>query len=136
MAMARSTSYRVCRGVEHSHGIAVGDGGVWVGNSPDILYYMLGADDKKADEPEVVVTGFGRSDTHEMPNTLTWGPDGWLYGLNGVFNPSVVKSNNGKTYRFTCALFRINPRTREFQIVCEGTSNPWGWRGIPRGARS
>ncbi len=21
-----------------------------------------------------------------MPNSLTWGPDGWLYGLNGVFN--------------------------------------------------
>ena len=32
----------------------------------------------------------------------------------------------GKDYNFTCAMFRIHPRTREFQIVCEGTSNPWG----------
>ena len=113
-------------GLNIPSGIAVGYGGVWVSNSPDILYYPLAADGDTAGEPQVVVTGFGRSDTHEMPNTLTWGPDGWLYGLNGVFNPSVVKSNNGKTYRFTCALFRIHPRTREFQIVCEGTSNPWG----------
>jgi putative heme-binding domain-containing protein len=107
-------------------GIAVGYGGVWVSNSPDILYYPIASDGKTAGAPQVVVTGFGRHDTHEMPNTFTWGPDGWLYGLNGVFNPSVVKSNNGKTYRFTCALFRIHPKTREFQIVCEGTSNPWG----------
>ena len=44
-----------------------------------------------ADKPQVVVTGFGRADTHELPNSLTWGPDGWLYGLNGVFNHSHVK---------------------------------------------
>jgi putative heme-binding domain-containing protein len=83
------------------------------------------ADGKAAGKPEVVVTGFGRTDTHELPNSLTWGPDGWLYGLNGVFNHSHVR-HRGKDYRFTCALFRIHPRTREFQLFCEGTSNPWG----------
>jgi putative heme-binding domain-containing protein len=60
-----------------------------------------------------------------LPNSLTWGPDGYLYGLNGVFNRSVVKQN-GKTFNFTCAMFRIHPRTKEFSIFCEGTSNPWG----------
>jgi hypothetical protein len=45
---------------------------------------------------EVVVTGFGRTDTHELPNSLTWGPDGWLYGLNGVFNQCRIRSNNGR----------------------------------------
>ena len=48
---------------------------------------------------EVVVTGFGRDDTHELPNSLTWGPDGWLYGLNGVFNHSHVKQQRtARTY--------------------------------------
>ena len=61
-----------------------------------------------------------------MPNSLTWGPDGWLYGLNGVFNQSRIRSNNGKEYKFNCALWRVHPRTREFQIVSEGTSNPYG----------
>jgi putative heme-binding domain-containing protein len=113
-------------GLNIPSGIAVGHGGVWVANSPDILFYKIGPDGKAMGKPEVVVTGFGRDDTHELPNSLTWGPDGWLYGLNGVFNRSVVKSNNGKTYEFTCALFRIHPKTREFQLFCEGTSNPWG----------
>jgi putative heme-binding domain-containing protein len=112
-------------GLNIPSGIAVGHGGVWVANAPDILFYREGRDGKAAGKPEVVVTGFGRLDTHELPNSLTWGPDGWLYGLNGVFNPSLVKQN-GKEFRFTCALFRIHPRTREFQLFCEGTSNPWG----------
>ena len=82
----------------------------------------------------MVVTGFGRYDTHELPNSLTWGPDGYLYGLNGVFNEAVIKQH-GKEFRFTCAMFRINPRTREFELFCEGTSNPWGIAWDPRRQR-
>src|SRR5205823_6589250 len=112
-------------GLNIPSGIAVGHGGVWVANAPDILFYREGPDGKAAGKPDVVVTGFGRTDTHELPNSLTWGPDGWLYGLNGVFNYSHVK-HRGKDYRFTCALFRIHPKTKDFELFCEGTSNPWG----------
>jgi putative membrane-bound dehydrogenase-like protein len=116
----------VIEGLNIPSGIAVGHGGVWVANSPDILFYpFVDRDTPKLGKPQVVVTGFGRSDTHEVPNSLTWGPDGYLYGLNGVFNPSVVKQD-GKEWRFTCAMFRIHPRTKKFDIFCEGTSNPWG----------
>ena len=103
----------------------MGHGGVWVANSPDILFLQDTDGDGKADRREVVVTGFGRDDTHELPNTLAWRPDGRLYGWNGVFNPSRVV-HRGKTYEFTCAVFRIHPKTREFELFCEGTSNPWG----------
>src|SRR5262245_12005270 len=97
----------VIEGLNIPSGIAVGHGGVWVANWPDILYYpfvgvrplggdpvpaiagtQTGRDTLKLGKPEVVVSGFGRDDTHELPNSLTWGPDGWLYGLNGVFNRS------------------------------------------------
>jgi putative heme-binding domain-containing protein len=105
-------------------GVAVGYGGVWVLNAPDLLF--IREKDGKEVSREVVITGFGREDTHELPSSLTWGPDGWLYGLNGVFNPSRVKSNNGKEYAFTCAMWRVHPRTREFQVFAEGTSNPYG----------
>ncbi len=121
-------------GLNIPSGIAVGFGGVWVANAPDILFFKDTDGDLKADTREVIVTGFGRADTHELPNSLTWGPDGYLYGLNGVFNHSHVKypatSPHAKThpqgFPLTCALYRINPRTREFQIFSEGTSNPWG----------
>ena len=121
-------------GLNIPSGIAVGHGGVWIANSPDILFVQDTDGDGKADRQEVVVTGFGRTDTHELPNSLTWGPDGWLYGLNGVFNHSHVKySKTNPNYDekhpgwpLTVAMYRIHPRTREFQVFCEGTSNPWG----------
>jgi len=121
-------------GLNIPSGIAVEHAGVWVANSPDILFVQDTDGDGKADKQEVVVTGFGRADTHELPNSLTWGPDGWLYGLNGVFNHSHVKypktnpnfKDDHKGWPLTCAMFRIHPRTREFQVFCEGTSNPWG----------
>jgi putative heme-binding domain-containing protein len=112
-------------GLNIPSGIAVGHGGVWVCNSPDILFLQDTDGDGKADRRDVVVTGFGRDDTHELPNSLTWGPDGYLYGLNGAFNPAHVRSGN-REFNFTCAMFRINPRTRRFELFCEGTSNPWG----------
>jgi putative membrane-bound dehydrogenase-like protein len=126
-------------GLNIPSGVQVGHGGVWIANAPDILFVPDADRDGRPDGPaEVVVTGFGRADTHELPNSLTWGPDGWLYGLNGVFNQSHVKYPAGHPrfeaaggdqqpgWLFTCALFRIHPRTREFQVFCEGTSNPWG----------
>lgn len=112
-------------GLNIPSGIAVGHGGVWVANAPDILFLEDTDGDDKADKQTVVVTGFGRDDTHELPNALTWGPDGCLYGLNGVFNRSVVKQND-RVFDFTCAMFRIDPRTHKFDLFCEGTSNPWG----------
>lgn len=112
-------------GLNIPSGIAVGHGGVWVANAPDLLFLEDTDGDDVADKQTVVVTGFGRDDTHELPNALTWGPDGALYGLNGVFNPSRV-TQGGKTFDFTCALFRIDPKSRQFDLFCEGTSNPWG----------
>ena len=114
--------------------IAVGHGGVWVANAPDLLFLQDTDGDGKADKQEVIVTGFGRDDTHELPNSLTWGPDGYLYGLNGVFNYSHIKYPKGSPHhdekhpgwKFTCALFRIHPITKKFDVFCEGTSNPWG----------
>ncbi|HUQ68885.1 MAG TPA: PVC-type heme-binding CxxCH protein, partial [Planctomycetaceae bacterium] len=122
-------------GLNIPSGVQVGHGGVWIANSPDILFVPDANRDGVPDGPaQVVVTGFGRTDTHELPNSLTWGPDGWLYGLNGVFNFSHVKYAEGNPnykadhagWPLTCAMFRIHPRTREFQVFCEGTSNPWG----------
>ena len=121
-------------GLNIPSGIAVGHGGVWVANSPDILFLQDTKGTGKAGKPEVVVTGFGRYDTHELPNSLTWGPDGWLYGSTASSIPP-TSSSNGKTFDFTCAMFRINPRTREFQIFCRGHEQSVGHRLERRGRR-
>lgn len=108
-------------------GVVHGNGGVYVTNAPDIRFLEDTNGDDIADKETVILTGFGRADTHELPNTLTWGPDGWLYGMNGVFNPSTVKDPaSEKVYSFTCAIWRYHPRTKKFELFAEGTSNPWG----------
>lgn len=106
-------------------GIALGFGGVFVANAPDLLFLQDTDQDGKADRREVLLTGFGRTDTHELPNNLIWGPDGWLYGLNGVFNHCSI-THQGTTHKFNCALWRYHPRTKKFELFAEGTSNPWG----------
>ncbi len=112
-------------GLNIPSGIAVGHGGVWVSNPPDILFLRDTDGDGRADTREVVVTGFGRQDTHEMPNSLTWGPDGYLYGTVGVFNHNVVKQGD-RVYDFAGGVWRIDPRTRKFELFAQGLSNPWG----------
>jgi putative membrane-bound dehydrogenase-like protein len=112
-------------GLNIPSGIAVGHGGVWVANAPDLLFIEDTDGDDVSDKQTVIVTGFGRDDVHEVPSGLTWGPDGCLYGLNGVFNPSRI-IQDGKVWDFTCAIWRVDPKTRKFDLFCEGTSNPWG----------
>lgn len=120
-------------GLNIPSGIAVGHGGVWVANAPDLLFLEDVDGDGRADRREVVVSGFGRDDTHELPNSLVWGPDGWLYGLNGVFNRSRIEQD-GRKYDFTCAVWRVDPRSRRFELFAEGTSNPWGIAWDPAGS--
>jgi len=123
--MDKSTIFK--DGLNIPCGVVHGNGGVYVTNSPDILFLEDTNGDDVADKETVILTGFGRADTHELPNSLTWGPDGWLYGMNGVFNPSTVKDPaSEKVYSFTCAIWRYHPRTRAFELYAEGTSNPWG----------
>ncbi|HZL38323.1 MAG TPA: PVC-type heme-binding CxxCH protein [Tepidisphaeraceae bacterium] len=106
-------------------GVVIGNGGIYVTNSPDILFYPEAAKTGKAGKPQVILSGFGRADRHELPNSLTWGPDGWLYGMNGVFNGAKIL-NDGKTFDFTCAIWRWHPKTQKFELFAQGTSNPWG----------
>lgn len=83
----------------------------------------------KADKFEILLKGFGSEDTHETLNSFTWGPDGWLYGLHGIFTNSQVQGPNAKDgdgVKMNAAVWRYHPRTREFEIFAEGTSNPWG----------
>jgi len=60
-------------------------GGAYVGQAPHLLFLKDTDGDDKADTREVVLTGFGLEDRHELLNGFTWGPDGQLYMTHGVF---------------------------------------------------
>jgi putative membrane-bound dehydrogenase-like protein len=112
-------------------GLALGNGGVYVGAAPD-LYFLQDTDgDDKADKTTTLLTGFGMEDRHELLNGFAWGPDGWLYMTHGVFTHSKVQDLNahdpdGFGVQMDAALARYHPRTKKFEVFADGTSNPWG----------
>ena len=113
-----------------SSGIEVGFGGVWVGAPPNLLFFPdKDGDDKPDSEPEKVLDGWGWEDTHETLNDFIWGPDGWLYGTQGVFTQSNVGKPGAKDAERTpinAGVWRFHPQTRAFERWAEGASNQWG----------
>jgi len=111
-------------------GIEVGFGGVWVGAAPYLLFIPIAeGTDHPAGPPQIMLDGWGYQDTHEMLNTFTWGPDGWLYGTHGVFTESNVGkpgAPDSERIRLNGAVWRFHPTTHVFEVFAEGTSNPWG----------
>jgi putative heme-binding domain-containing protein len=66
---------------------------------------------------------------HNVFNSLTWGPDGWLYGCNGIQSNSRVGrpgTPDDRRVHLNCGVWRYHPLTRAFEAVAHGTTNPWG----------
>lgn len=115
-------SHDFVSGLNLTSGIAFGHDGVFVLNVPYLLFYPdKDRDDVPDGDPEVLLTGFGMEDAHSVANSLTFGPDGWLYGCQG----STVTANI-RGIEFQQGVWRYHPRTREFELFCEGGGNSWG----------
>lgn len=109
-------------GLNLASGLAFGHGGVFVLNVPYLLFYPdRDRDDVPDGDPRVLLKGFGMHDAHSVANSLTWGPDGWLYGCQG----STVTANI-RGIEFQQGVWRYQPLTDEFELFCEGGGNSWG----------
>ncbi|MFO7822878.1 MAG: DUF6807 family protein [Cyclobacterium sp.] len=128
--------------------LAVGFDGLYVGAPPNLLFVPDRDKDDQADEGdiEVLLTGWGIRDRHETLNSLHWGPDGWLYGLQGFATPSKIRKPIGaekkKLYYhndpfpedllesdgvdINGGVWRYHPTKDQFEVVAHGFSNPWG----------
>ena len=103
-------------------GMALGYGGVFVVQPPYLLFYPdRNHDDVPDSDPEVLLTGFGMEDAHAYANSLTWGPDGWLYGAQGSTATADIRGIG-----FQQGVWRYHPRTKEFELFAEGGGNTWG----------
>ena len=91
-------------------------------NPPYLLFYPdANRDDVPDGDPQVLLTGFGMEDAQAMSNHLTWGPDGWLYGVNGSTTTCRIRG-----IEFQQGVWRYHPITHEFELFCEGGSNCYG----------
>ncbi|QRQ99662.1 PVC-type heme-binding CxxCH protein [Dyadobacter sandarakinus] len=133
-------------GIAFPSALAVGFDGVFVGAPPNLLFIPDKNGDDKADMDDIQVrlTGWGIRDRHETLNSFHWGPDGWLYGLQGFATPSTVgkPAGKGKLYRhkdpfpeniqvedgveINGGVWRYHPVKQKFEVVAHGFSNPWG----------
>lgn len=126
--------------------LAVGFDGVYVGAPPNLLFIPDKNGDDKADvdKIEILLTGWGILDRHETLNSFHWGPDGWLYGLQGFATPSKIRKPNGDAKLYyhkdpfpedllekegvdiNGGVWRYHPVKDKFEVVAHGFSNPWG----------
>ncbi len=111
--------------------IAVGFGGVWATCAPHLLFIPdRDGDDVPDGEPEIMLEGFDSdSIRHNIVNGLKWGPDGWLYGRHGIQATSrvgVPGSADAERVSLNCCVWRYHPVRKVFEVVAQGTTNPWG----------
>ncbi len=111
--------------------IELGFGGVWALASPNLIFIADQDRDDRPDGPaKVMLEGFEwRQNHHTMANGLRWGPDGWLYGRHGIQATSMLgrpgTPEEGRA-RINGGIWRYHPQRHSVEIVCEGTTNPWG----------
>jgi len=117
-------------GFHYISGLQIGMGGVWVIDCPNLLFYPVKeGEDKPAGEPVIKLDGWEWHGIHNLPNTLTWGPDGWLYGCHGItINSNVGVPGTPAKDRtpVSCGVWRFHPTKNTFEVVSAGTTNPWG----------
>jgi len=115
-------------------GLELGFGGVYICSAPNLLF--IPADDVNGESPrpsgpaQVMLDGWHVEPLqHNIFNRLTWGPDGWLWGLNGNSAPShvgVPGTPDAKRTYLDGGVWRFHPTRHIFELVAQGTVNPWG----------
>lgn len=114
------TAKNFVEGLNMATSIAIGDGGVWILQSPYLLFYPdKNGDDVPDGDPEVHLSGFGLEDTHSLASNMHWGPDGWLYGATG----STTNLDIQGIVLLGQGIWRYHPGTKVFEIFAEGGGN-------------
>jgi putative membrane-bound dehydrogenase-like protein len=113
-------------------GIEVGTRGTWLMCPPQLLFVPdRDGDDRPDGAAEVVLDGFDvpPENYHNFANGLKWGPDGWLYGRCGASAPGNVRrpgEPSSSAIPLAGGIWRYHPRSKVFEPLSHGTTNPWG----------
>ncbi|WP_395752197.1 PVC-type heme-binding CxxCH protein [Prosthecobacter sp.] len=94
----------------------------------DLLLLKDTNNDGKADQREVILTGFGVQDSHLFPHQFTRAPGGWIWMAQGLFNNSKVhKPGSDVVVDYPkCGMARMRPDGSEFEMTSVGPNNIWG----------
>lgn len=111
-------------------GLTWGYGGLWILNDGTLSFIPdKDGDDVPDSEPVEMLNGWTKGAGHNVVNGLLWGPDGWLYGRHGITDtslPGTIDTPKEERQPMNCGIWRFHPVKHTFEIVCHGTTNPWG----------
>ncbi len=111
-------------------GLTWGYGGLWILNDGTLSFIPdKDGDDVPDDEPVVMLNGWTKNAGHNFVSGLLWGPDGWLYGRHGITDtsyPGTPDTPKEERQPINCGIWRFHPTKHTFEVVCHGTTNPWG----------
>ena len=100
------------------------NGGIIVHQSPQTLFLKDTDGDGKADVSQVLLTGWGRNDTHAVASNLQYGPDNWIWGTVGYsnFNGTV----GGQNVQLGQGIYRFKADGSAMEQVRRMNNNTWG----------
>lgn len=110
--------------------LAWGFGGLWILHDGTLAFLAdANGDDIPDGEPQIVLDGWSKDCGHNFVSGLMWGPDGWLYGRHGIVDtsyPGAPGTPQSNRPRMNCGVWRYHPVRKQVEVVCNGTTNPWG----------
>lgn len=105
-------------------GMCFARGGVIVQMAPHFLFLKDTDGDDRADQREILFSGWSTGDTHAGPSNLKYGFDNWIWGVMGYagFNGKV----GDKQHRFGQGVYRFKPDGSELEYLGRTSNNTWG----------
>ncbi|MGL5096643.1 MAG: PVC-type heme-binding CxxCH protein, partial [Planctomycetia bacterium] len=107
-------------------GIEIGDGGVYVGQSTELLHLSDTDGDGRADRRRVVLSGFGTEDTHHLIHTFRWAPGGQLFFAQSVYIHSHVETPWGVQRLNAGGFWTLRTNKLLLDVFVRGMVNTWG----------
>ena len=121
--------WRFASGLNMIQGLEPGPDGLYVCDFDQLIYLRDVDGDLRADSREVLFSGFGIGDTHQLVNSISHGPDGSLWFTQGLHAMSVVETPWGIARLDRAAVWRLRPRTMRLEGFFGGGmagANCWG----------
>lgn len=100
--------------------------GAYVANSTELLFLRDTDGDGRADQRDIVLSGFGTEDTHHLIHTFRMSPWGTLFFAQAVYIHSHVETPFGVRRLNGGGFWEYDPRTGKLDVFVTGMTNSWG----------
>ena len=121
--------HRFAEGLHMPMGLELGDNGLYVGHGTELIHLRDTDSDGQADQQRIVLSGFGTGDSHQLINSLTWGPNGRLWFTQGHHVYTRVETPWGIEKHLKAGVWRFHPhrlKADNFFEYSTAGANCWG----------